>query len=113
MFRFIKQVLIGLLCFSKALASIVNTSDHIKCIPLNNQQYMSQPTVISLHPTEFLEGLRDYLFSVNLDRSMGSCNTPNDLSNKVCVPSKTKDLNLSVFNMITGINKNINKTYSM
>ena len=70
MFGFIRQVLIGLLCFSKTLASIVNTSDHIKCIPLNNQQYMCQPTVISLHPTEYLEGLRDYLFSVNLDRSM-------------------------------------------
>ena len=32
-----------------------------------------------------------------------SCNTLNDLSNKVCVPHKTEDLNLSVFNMITGI----------
>ena len=27
----------------------------------------------------------------------------NDLSNKICVLNKTKDLNLSVFNMITGI----------
>ena len=27
------------------------------------------------------------------------------LSNKVCVPKKTEDLNLSVFNMITGINE--------
>ena len=35
---------------------------------------------------------------------MGSCNTLNDLSNKVCVPNKTAGLNLSVFNMITGIN---------
>ena len=42
---------------------------------------------------------------VNLDRCVGSCNTFNDLSNKVCVPNKTKDLNLSVFNMITGMNK--------
>ena len=25
-----------------------------------------------------------------------------DLSNKICVPNKTEDLNLSVFNMITG-----------
>ena len=32
-------------------------------------------------------------------------NTLNDLSNKVCVPNKIEDLNLSVFNMITGINK--------
>ena len=34
-----------------------------------------------------------------------SCNTLNDLSNKVCVPNKTEDLNLNVFNMITGINE--------
>ena len=33
-----------------------------------------------------------------------SCNTLNDLSNKVCVPNKTEDLNTSIFNMITEIN---------
>ena len=31
----------------------------------------------------------------------------NDLSNKACVPNKTEDLNLSIFNMV----KNINKAY--
>ena len=36
---------------------------------------------------------------------MGSCNTLNDLSSKVCVPNKTEDLNLSVLNMITGLNE--------
>ena len=46
-----------------------------------------------------------YPFTVKLDRYVGSCNTLNDLSNKVCVPNKTEDLNLSVFNMITGINE--------
>ena len=34
-----------------------------------------------------------------------SCSNPNDLSNKVCVPNETEELNQSVFNMITGINK--------
>ena len=42
---------------------------------------------------------------VKLDRCVGSCNTLNDLSNKVCIPNKTEDLNLSVFNIITGINE--------
>ena len=42
---------------------------------------------------------------VKLDRYSESCNTSNDLSNKICVPNKTEDLNLSVFNMITGINE--------
>ena len=44
-------------------------------------------------------------FEVKLDRCVGSCNTINDLSNKVCVPNKIEDLDLSVFNMITGINE--------
>ena len=34
-----------------------------------------------------------------------SCNVLSDLSNKVCVPNKIEDLNLSVFNIITGINE--------
>ena len=40
-----------------------------------------------------------------LDRCVRSCNTLNDLSYKVCVPNKTENLNLSGFNMITGINE--------
>ena len=52
-----------------------------------------------------------YPFAVKLlDRCVGSCNTLYDLSNKVCVPNKTEDLNLSVFNMITGINESNTST---
>ena len=47
---------------------------------------------------------RYYPFAVKLDRCVGSCDILNDLSIKVFVPNKT-DLNLSMFNMITGINK--------
>ena len=36
---------------------------------------------------------------------MVSCNTPYDLSNTICVPNKTADLNLCIFNMITEINE--------
>ena len=36
---------------------------------------------------------------------LGSCNTLNHLSDKVCIPNKTEDLNLSVFNMNTDINE--------
>ena len=32
------------------------------------------------------------------------CMTLSDLSNKVCAPNKTEDLNLSVLNIITDIN---------
>ena len=66
---------------------------------------MIQPTLINLYPNEYSQEFHCYPFAVKLDRCVGSCNTLNDLSNKVCVPNKTEDLNLSVFNMITGINE--------
>ena len=37
--------------------------------------------------------------------SVGSCNTIGDLSNKVCIPNKTKDFNIHVFHLITGKNE--------
>ena len=43
-------------------------------------------------------------FTANLEKCVASCNTLNDITNKVCVPNKTEDLNLNVFNMITVIN---------
>ena len=52
---------------------------------------MTQPTLISFHPNDYIQALRYYPFAVNLDRRMGSCNTFNDLSNRVCVPNKSED----------------------
>ena len=54
---------------------------------------MAQLTLTNLHPNEYIKGLLYYYpFSVNLDRCMGSCNSLNDLSNKVCVPNRIEDL---------------------
>ena len=70
---------------------------------ISNAQY--RPTLINLHPNECTQGLRYYAFAANLDRCTGSYNTLNDLSNKICFPNKTEDLNLNVFNMIAGLNE--------
>ena len=66
---------------------------------------MIQPTLIHLHPNERSEEFHYYPFAFKLNRCVGSYNTLNYLSNKVCVPNKIEDLNQSVFNMITGINE--------
>ena len=58
-----------------------------------------------LHTNECSHEFHYYPFAVKLDRCIGSCNTLNGLSIKVCIPNKTEDLNLGVFNMITGINE--------
>ena len=80
MFWLIKQAVTGLLYFSRSFASIVNASVHKKCISFNNQQCMTQPTLINLHPNEYIEGLLYYPSAFNLDRCVGSFNTLNDLS---------------------------------
>ena len=76
-----------------------------KCVSLAIQKCTTQPTVIKLQPNEYTQGLRYCPFVVDLDRCVGSCNTLNDSSNNVCVPNKTEELNLSMFNMVTGINE--------
>ena len=86
------------------LINVVNASNHTICVLLNNQKCMIERTLIELHPNEYSQWFHYNPFSVKLDRCAGSCDTLNDLSDKVCIPNKTKDLNLSVFNMITGIN---------
>ena len=98
MIRIIKKMFIVL------LSSLVNASNHTKCVSLNNQKWKIQPTLINLHPNEYSQEFHYYPISVKLDRCSGNCNNLNDLSNKICIPNKTEDLNLSVSNKITGIN---------
>ena len=111
MFGLIKKIFIGL------LTGLVDGSNHTKCISLINQKCQVQPTLINLHPNEYRQEFHCYPFAVKLDRCVGSCNTLNDLSNKnkVFIPNKIEDLNLSVFNTITGINesKTLTKHYIM
>ena len=72
---------------------------------LTNQKCEIQPTLIDLHPNQHSQEFQYYPFSIKLDRCDESCNTINDLSNKLYVPNKTEILNLSVFTMITGMHE--------
>ena len=45
------------------------------------------------------------MFNVNLDRCNGSCNTLNDPSIRICTSSKTKDVNLNIFSVVTRMNE--------
>ena len=101
MFGLIKEKIIKLLT-----SLLVNASMHTKCLSLSNQKCEIQPTFINLHPSnEYSQEFHCYPFTLKLDKYVWSCNTLNDLSNKVCFPNKTEDLNQSVFNIFTGINE--------
>ena len=72
---------------------------------LNNPKRKIKSTLTNWHPNEYSQKFHCYPFTVKLDRCAGSCNTINELSNKVCIPNKTEDLNLSMFSMITWKNE--------
>ena len=67
MFRIIKKIF------------IVLVTGIVKCVLLNNQKCMTQPTLINLHPNEYSQEFHYYPFVVKLDGCVGSCNTLNDL----------------------------------
>ena len=99
MFGLIKKIFVAF------LTGLAFGSNHTNYVSLSSQKCMTQLTLINLHPNEDNQEFHYYPFAVKLDRYVGSCNTLNDLSNKVCVLNKTEDLNLSVFNVITRINE--------
>ena len=87
--------------FIVILTNIVDASNRTKCASLSNQKSEFQPALIDLHPNEYSQESHYHPFPVKLDKCLGSCNTLNNLSNKVCVPNKTEDLNTYVFHNIS------------
>ena len=74
--------------FVVLLTNIVNASNHTKYVSLSYQKCKIQPTLINLYLNEYSQEFHYYPFAVKLDRCVGSCNSLNDLSNKVSVPNK-------------------------
>ena len=99
MFWLIKKI------FIRLLTCLVNGYNHTRGISWSNQKCQIQPTLTNLHPNKQSQEFQYYSFAIKLERCAGICNNLNDLSSKVCIPNKTEDLNLSVFNLITRINE--------
>ena len=68
---------------------------------LNNEPCMIWLFLIDLNPVDF----KYYHFMISLDKCSGSCNSVNDLSLKIYVLSKTKDVNVKIFNIMTNRNE--------
>ena len=58
MFGLIKNIFIVL------STGLVNGSNHTKCVSLINQKYQIQPTLINLHPNEYIQEFHYYPFPV-------------------------------------------------
>ena len=79
-----EKVFTVLLSFSSTLAT--------KCVSLSNEPCMTRPTLFYFNHIK----LYHYPFKISLDRCDGIFSVVDDLSTKVCVPSKTKDVNVKV-----------------
>ena len=88
---------IGLLSFSGYLVT--------KRVSLNKEQWKTRPALINLNPVE----LNYYPFMISLDECNGSCNFLTKISGRICIPNKTWNVNLSVFNLITKKKKKVSK----
>ena len=68
---------------------------------LKNEPCTIWPTVIDYNPFQ----VKRYSFMINLNKYKKSCNVLRDLSTIICVPSKTKDVNAKLIDLITRMNK--------
>ena len=102
---FIKKMFIGLLSiwtmwsFGESLVS--NSKVPIKYVSLNNYLCQATVTLVNVSSSETLV----YLVTVSVDNCIGSCNTINDSYAWVCVSNKVKNMNVEVYNLMSGVNE--------
>ena len=85
-----KQYLELLKIFIVLLASLVNASTHTKFVSLSNQTFQIQPTLIDINSNQYNQELNCNPFVIKLEKCAGSCNTINNLSNRVFVSNTTE-----------------------
>ena len=78
-----------------------NFEGRLKLISLNNVPCQTRPALIEVNSNE----TPFYPFTVGFNKCGGSCNTTDDLYTWVCVPNKVTNMNIKVFNLMSGINE--------
>ena len=71
------------------------------CISMNNQECKLRPQVLNVNGDEPVF----FPFSTETSKFNGSCNNINYLYVKICVPDVVKNLNATVFNLMSITNK--------
>ena len=97
MFRFIKKIFLAGSAFLSSLMSTTSSS----CISMNNQACKVRPEIVNVNSNEPLF----YPFSIKTSKCSGSCNNINDPYAKICVLDVVKDLNVTVFNLMSRTNE--------
>ena len=102
MFRFIKKVLfVAMTIFSCGILNATPSSvNSLECASMNNQEYKIRPEIININTNEPIF----YPYSIKIKKCKGSCNSINYPCAKLCVPDTIKNINVTVFNLMSRTN---------
>ena len=65
---------------------------------MNNQECKIRPKIVNVNGDDPVF----FLFSIKTSKCSGSCNIVNNPLEKLCVPNVVKNLNVKVFNLVSG-----------
>ena len=97
MLGFIKKCFFTGLKFLSALTDI----NLLSCILMNNQECKVRPQIVNVNVDDPVF----FPFSIKTSKCSGSCNNINNPLAKLCVPDVVKNLNVKVFNLVSGTNE--------
>ena len=96
-FRIIKKV------FFLGLTILSNLTNALDCISMRNSECKVRPEIISINSNNAMF----CPFSIKVNKCNGNRNNINDLYARICVPDIVKNLNVTVFNLISRTNETI------
>ena len=90
-------------CFFTGLAflSTLKSLNLMSFISINNQKYKVRPQIVNVNG----DNPAFFPYSVKTSKCSGSCNNINNPLAKLCVPDVVKNLNVKVFNLVSGTNE--------
>ena len=82
------------------LSTLINVNS-LSRISMNNQEYKVRLQIVNVNEDNPVV----FIFSIKTSNCSGSCNNINNPLAKLCVPDVVKNLNIKVFNIVSGTNE--------
>ena len=73
----------------------------LSCISMNNQECKVRPKIVNVNGDDTVF----FPFNIKTSKCSGSCNKINNPLAKLCVPDVVENLNVKVFNLVSGTNE--------
>ena len=91
------------MCFFTGLAFLLALTrvNLLSCISMNNQECKVRPKIVDVNGDDTVF----FPFNIKTNKCSGSCNNINNPLTKLCVPDVVKNLNVKVFNLVSGTNE--------